>query len=270
MVRSIITTIAVTAACGVMACASAPNRPDAASSVASMQDRLAASEEKTAQLSQQVALLQAMVDSHQRMLRDLENKDTDTMQSQAQPESPQPPTAPAPPAEETPVTAPPPSPLPETTEPPPVPETPSRPPEETAARVPTADTPSADTAADPKYQQAMEVFQSGDYESAAPMFEAFADTFPKDDLADNALYWAGECKYARKEFAGAIQRFKRVVAEYPNGSKVPDALLKIGFAYISLGDRESAATYLKQVVAQHPFSSAGAKAEARLRTMQKP
>jgi tol-pal system protein YbgF len=114
----------------------------------------------------------------------------------------------------------------------------------------------------------MEVFKSGDYESAAPLFEAFAAEFKDDDLADNALYWAGECKYARKDFSGAIQRFKQVVEEHPNGSKVPDALLKIGFAYISLGDRESATTYLKRVVAQHPFSSAGAKAEARLKTLR--
>ena len=46
---------------------------------------------------------------------------------------------------------------------------------------------------------------------------------------------------------------KQVVEEYPDGSKVPDALLKIGFAYISVGDSESAETYLKQVVARYPF-----------------
>jgi tol-pal system protein YbgF len=114
----------------------------------------------------------------------------------------------------------------------------------------------------------MEVFRSGDYESAASLFEAFAEAFAKDDLADNALYWAGECKYTKKKFTEAIKRFKRVVEEYPSGSKVPDALLKIGFAYISLGDKDSAETYLKQVVTRYPFSSAGAKAEERLKTLR--
>jgi tol-pal system protein YbgF len=231
-----------------------------------MQDRLAASEEKTAQLSQQVALLQAMVDNHQRILRSIEDADVGSGETQEQPAASQPLPAPEPPPEKTPTAEAAPL-LSETIETPTGPESPSDPPEETAAEAPPADTSSVD-AASPQYRQAMEIFQSGDYESAAPMFEAFAADFPKDDLADNALYWAGECKYARKEFAGAIQRFKRVVEEYPNGSKVPDALLKIGFAYISLGDRESATTYLKQVVAQHPFSSAGAKAEARLKTLR--
>jgi tol-pal system protein YbgF len=128
--------------------------------------------------------------------------------------------------------------------------------------------PAAAKASDPSYQKAMEILRNGDYESAASLFEDFVAAFPEDDLADNALYWAGECKYTRKDFTGAIQRFMRVVEEYPTGSKVPDALLKIGFAYISLGDMDSAETYLKEVIARYPFSSAGDKAEERLKTIQ--
>jgi tol-pal system protein YbgF len=268
MIRSIITTIAVTAACGVMACASAPNQPETASAFASMQRRLAASEEKTAQLSQQVALLQAMVDSHQRIIQNLEEPDAGPGEIQQLPAAPQPPSVPATPTETMPAaetTAPP---APETPQASPSPEAPSDLPEEPAIKTPSADTSSPD-GANAIYEQAMDIFRSGDYESAAPMFEAFVTEFPEDALADNALYWAGECKYTRKEFTEAIRLFKRVVAEYPGGSKVPDALLKIGFAYISTGDRDSATTYLKQLVAQYPFSSAGAKAEARLRTIQK-
>ena len=120
----------------------------------------------------------------------------------------------------------------------------------------------------PRYQAAMELFRRGDYETAGDLFEAFARQFPQNDLADNALYWSGECRYTRKDYTGALKQFRQVIENYPSGSKVPDALLKIGFTYLSLGDRESAVTYLKKVVAQYPFSTAGTKAEERLKELR--
>ena len=87
------------------------------------------------------------------------------------------------------------------------------------------------------------------------------------DLADNALYWSGECRYARKEYAEAIGLFKQVLEKYPQGSKVPDALLKIGLAYISTGDKKNARVYLKKTVSQYPFTPAGTKAEKKLKQL---
>ena len=114
----------------------------------------------------------------------------------------------------------------------------------------------------------MKVLQNGDYKTAAGMFEEFAREFPKNDLADNALYWSGECRYTQKDYSGALEQFRQVIEAYPSGSKVPDALLKIGFTYLSLGNKESAITYLKRVVSQFPFSTAAAKAEERLKALQ--
>jgi tol-pal system protein YbgF len=120
----------------------------------------------------------------------------------------------------------------------------------------------------PQYQAAMDVLRSGDYEKATGLFEAFARQFPRNDLADNALYWSGECRYTQKDYSGALKQFRQVIEDHPTGSKVPDALLKIGFSYIGLGDKESAITYLKKVVAQYPFSTAGTKAEERLKKLR--
>lgn len=280
MIKAMLTMLAVAAACGTMACAPARTQSAAATDLALMQGRLAASEELIDQLSRRVALLQTMVDSHQQTLQGIEDAGAgrilDTQPppaaSDAQTAPLEPRTQPAPPAievveetltaEDTPkvIQEPPPSPTPEASQ---------ELEQESTAQVPADVATPVDDTAHPQYQQAMEIFRSGDYEAAAPLFETFTEEFPEDDLADNALYWAGECKYTKKKFTEAIKRFKRVVEEYPNGSKVPDALLKIGFAYISLGDTDSAETYLKKVVAQYPFSSAGAKAEERLKTIQK-
>jgi TolA-binding protein len=55
---------------------------------------------------------------------------------------------------------------------------------------------------------------------------------------------------------------------YPEGSKVPAALLKTGYAYYSLEDFENARAYLKKVIVSYPFSSVADKAEAMLKRIQ--
>ena len=269
MHKTILTVLAITAGFGMAACSpSLRTRSD----LELIQNQLDASYEKLEQLSQQMALIQMLVDTHQRTLQDLKSSETAGAGSaplEGTPEEPRPPSAApgqeagpaAPELEPAEVT------VPGASLEPSVPESPRAPSTHPEGKSPQALTPVK--APNPLYEDAMEVFRSGDYESAAALFEAFVEAFPEDDLSDNALYWAGECKYTKKKFSEAIARFKRVVEEYPAGSKVPDALLKIGFAHFSLGDMGSAESYLKQVIAQYPFSPAAAKAEERLKTLQK-
>jgi tol-pal system protein YbgF len=124
--------------------------------------------------------------------------------------------------------------------------------------------------AEAAYKRALSVYNAKNYTEAAAMFAGIAENYPGHDLADNALYWIGECRYSQKDFKGAISAFKKVVRDYPKGSKVPDALLKIGYAYLILGDRVNAQSFLKKVVKAYPFTPAGAKAGEMLKKMQTP
>ena len=83
-----------------------------------------------------------------------------------------------------------------------------------------------------------------------------------------ALYWLGECSYSLEEFPKAIQTFKELVDRYPKRGKVPDALLKTAYAYLSLDDSDRAHHYLKLVVKRYPFTPAGEKAEQKLKAFQ--
>ena len=255
---------------GLAACAPTRHQPPGSEAdLLAIQGKLSETEEKIEQLTQRVTLIQIMVDSHQRTLQDLtDGAATGDVDADIPPASPVPETnttpvisQAAPPVSEmkkaVPVSKTAPSELPSE---PQVGETAQRPETDERLMVPEPN---------PRYREAMEIFRGGDYKRAAGLFEAFAQQFPKDDLADNALYWSGECRYTQKDYAGALKQFRQVIEAYPSGSKVPDALLKIGFTYLSLGDKESAVTYLKKVVAQYPFSTAGAKAEERLKTLQK-
>jgi TolA-binding protein len=81
---------------------------------------------------------------------------------------------------------------------------------------------------------------------------------------ENPADFATYLRIGRTRYLKAIDTFKSVLEQYPNGGKVPDALLKTGFSYLALGDKATGRHYLQHVIRQYPFSPAGAKAEERL------
>lgn len=99
---------------------------------------------------------------------------------------------------------------------------------------------------------------------AQTLFSDFVKKFPDHELADNALYWLGECSYTTGEYEKAAEIFKALVQTYPKGPKVPDALLKTGYAYMSMDDVSQANHYFKQVITRYPFSPAADKAQQKL------
>ena len=128
--------------------------------------------------------------------------------------------------------------------------------------------PGAQATPEALYRQALAAYQEGTYPRASALFDAFGAQHPRHPLADNALYWVGECHYARKRYVKAIDAFKSVLQDYPDGGKVPDALLKTAYSYLALGDNTTGRRYLQEVIRQYPFSPAGAKAEERLRAIR--
>lgn len=118
------------------------------------------------------------------------------------------------------------------------------------------------------YKKARSMLLEENFPGAGELFKAFMVHYPDSPLADNALYWLGECHYALGDFPDAIKVFKELVDRYPKGGKVPDALLKTAYSYLNLDDSDRAHHYLKLVVKGYPFTPAGAKAEQKLKTFQ--
>lgn len=121
--------------------------------------------------------------------------------------------------------------------------------------------------ANASYTKAFEALKQKKYSRSLMLFREVAEKWPDSDLADNAIYWSGEIHYTKGDYSAAVQSFRTLLSKYPKGSKVPDALLKTGFAYLALKDKDSARKYLKRVVVEHPFSTSGAKAERMLNDM---
>ena len=118
------------------------------------------------------------------------------------------------------------------------------------------------------YKDAYETYQKGDYEGARRKFEAFLKQYPNTELSDNAQFWIGETYFGKKDYEKAILEYEKAIAKYPEGDKVPSALLKQAFAFLELGDKTNGRNLLKRVMERYPQSEQADTAKKRLDTIK--
>jgi tol-pal system protein YbgF len=117
------------------------------------------------------------------------------------------------------------------------------------------------------FAQATADYQRGRYDLARQGFEDYAEKFPRTDLSDDALYWAGECWSAQKKPREAITAYDRLFRTYPQSDKAPAAHLKKGLAHLDLGEKAQAMVELNYVVNQFPGSDEAKSARQRLKAL---
>ncbi|MGZ5425577.1 MAG: tol-pal system protein YbgF [Thermoanaerobaculia bacterium] len=117
------------------------------------------------------------------------------------------------------------------------------------------------------FAQATADYQRGRYDLARQGFEDYAEKFPRTDLSDDALYWAGECWSAQKKSREAITAFDKLFRTYPQSDKAPAAHLKKGIAHLELGEKAQAMVELNFVVNQFPGSDEAKSARQRLKSL---
>jgi tol-pal system protein YbgF len=114
------------------------------------------------------------------------------------------------------------------------------------------------------YKQSLDHLKGGRHADAAAGFRDFLRRYPQHDYSDNAQYWLAECYYDLKDYVTAVREFRRVVDEYPQGNKVPDALLKAGLGYLLLGNEVAGRSTLAELQKSFPTHSAATVAAARI------
>jgi tol-pal system protein YbgF len=140
---------------------------------------------------------------------------------------------------------------------------PSRAPATAAAGGAVASAPKPGVSDKQAYQTAFDLLQARKYDEAAKAFTQFLSGYSSSPLADNAQYWLAQSHYVQRQFNVALPEFQKVVDKYPQSSKLPDALLKVGLCQSELGNKNAARTALQQVMRQFPDTTA-----ARLATQQ--
>lgn len=128
----------------------------------------------------------------------------------------------------------------------------------------TKPSPDAEGEAPRLYRLAYDHVRAGRFSEAERDLREFVRRFPRHDYADNAQYWLGETYYARKTYNEAATAFRAVVERWPTGNKAPDALLKLGYSLLQLGDAGKGRGVLQQVVTHYPNTEAARLADRRL------
>jgi len=120
-----------------------------------------------------------------------------------------------------------------------------------------APAPSAlDAEARRSYDAALALVNAKQFDKALDAFAGFLVKWPDHPNADNAMYWRGECYFAKGEFARAAEEFEGTIARFPLGNKVPDAMLKLGICQQKLGNAAKAKTYFDRLQRDFPRSEA--------------
>jgi tol-pal system protein YbgF len=102
------------------------------------------------------------------------------------------------------------------------------------------------------YDMAYADYIRGNYSLAIDGFKIYREQFPDSPLADNALYWIGECYFSQRKFEEAIEQFNLLLFDYPQGDKTAAAYLKKGFCFLELGKKEEALSVFKLLIAKYP------------------
>ena len=119
------------------------------------------------------------------------------------------------------------------------------------------------------YRDAFELLKERRYGEAANAFHQVLSRFPQGQHTDNARYWLGETYYVQRNYPAALAEFDRLVQLSPDSSKVPGAMLKIGYIQYDQEAWEYARAAFTELAARYPESPEGRLARSRLERMDR-
>lgn len=106
-----------------------------------------------------------------------------------------------------------------------------------------------------QYREAFALLRKQEFTEAEAALSRFVKEHPNDPLAGNAQYWLGETYYVRGQFENAAIAFTEGFQTYPDSSKAPDNLLKLGMSLANLGKKEDACTTFAHLIDNFPNAS---------------
>ncbi len=105
------------------------------------------------------------------------------------------------------------------------------------------------------YDHAYSFIKSRDFARAEAEFAGFLRNYPDHELSANAQYWFGETFYVRGNYDRSAREFAAGYQKFPQGSKAPSNLLKLGMSLVGLGKTDDACIAFKQLKSEYSKSS---------------
>ncbi|MFV1851287.1 MAG: tol-pal system protein YbgF [Thalassospira sp.] len=125
----------------------------------------------------------------------------------------------------------------------------------TSSAAPTQTAAVASGTPEEQYREAFGLLRKQDFPAAEQALSSFVSSHPNDPLAGNAQYWLGETYYVRGQFENAAIAFTEGFQTYPDSTKAPDNLLKLGMSLANLGKNEDACTAFGHLIDNFPNAS---------------
>ncbi len=122
--------------------------------------------------------------------------------------------------------------------------------------------PAAGPEARAAYDAARNLMTQRKYKEALDGFTAFLVKYPDHPMADNAMFWRGDCYFSLGDFPHAEQELGGALARFPQGIKAPDTLLKLGMTEDKLGQPDKARAYYDKLQKEFPKSDAARRIPA--------
>jgi tol-pal system protein YbgF len=110
-------------------------------------------------------------------------------------------------------------------------------------------------------------YLKGNFELAVDGFKLYRESFPDSPLADNALYWIGECDYSLRRFPEAIDEFNNLILNYPQSDKIAASYLKKGLALAELKKKDEALVVLRLLVSKFPLDEEAKIAQEKIKEL---
>ena len=117
------------------------------------------------------------------------------------------------------------------------------------------------------YNTAYADYLKGNFDLATDGFKIYRDSFPDSPLADNALYWIGECYYSQRKFEDAIDMFNELILAYPQGDKIAAAFLKKGMSFAETGRKEEAMAAYRLLITKFPVEEETRIAQKKIKEL---
>lgn len=118
-----------------------------------------------------------------------------------------------------------------------------------------------------QYDAGLESLRTGNLKGGVKQLLDFALNHPEHTLADNALYFAGIGEIGLEEYDQAADHFASVIARYPAGDSVAEAMLKLADCRVHLHQRDDARSLFARVASTYPGTAAATQAQQRLASL---
>ena len=91
-----------------------------------------------------------------------------------------------------------------------------------------------------EYKAAYDLLRQREVDQSLVAFKEYLKKYPSGEFSANSCYWLGEIFLLKNQLPQARDWFSKLLQDFPESNKVPDAKFKLGKVYHLMGDKKRA------------------------------